>query len=239
MKLNKSNLSSVILMALLFTFSYSCKKDKDSTPSILGSWVMNIGIDNNIPIQISFFANGFYEWIPLVPTENHTRSSAEYTLSDGVLTLINDSDCPEEGRYLVSIDDNKLILTVQQDDCPSRVAGLEGSWSRKNDLIDIRVQGVWYRSISIADTLREIVFFPQQNGVFEWIISKETPDYQTTNGRYAIGEDYMVIFNFLDCTGLGYYTYDISEVQLKLTEAAEPCSIRSVVMAGTWELEQN
>jgi hypothetical protein len=232
------NLAAVFLITLMIAVSYSCKKDKDSTPSILGSWIMSIGPDKDIPIQISFFANDFFEWIPLIPTESHTRSAADYDYTNGVLTIMNDPDCPEAGTYDVSVEDDKLVISVIEDDCSPRITGLEGSWTRKNDLPERKIEGIWKRNISLEGEEREIVFYTQQNGVFEWIISEPTSVYETTNGRYAVGDEYLVIYNFLDCSGLGYYTYIYtSENRLLITENFEPCEIRSRVLTGTWAMD--
>ena len=213
----------------------SCKKDKNGDPSILGSWIMSIGDQSNIPVQLSFYANGFFEWVPLIPTENHTRTAAEYSYAEGVLTISNDPDCPEDGKYKIVVKDNSITISLLEDGCTPRIAGLAGTWTRKNDAPERRIGGVWYRNINLEGKQREIVFYTQQNGVFEWIISEPTSIYETTNGRYAVGEEFLVIYNFLDCSGLAFYKYTYTgENRLLITEHVEPCEIRSAVMTGTW-----
>jgi len=229
------------LLAVVLIFTSACKKDKDDSPSILGAWVMEIGPDKNIPVQLSFFSNDFFEWVPLIPTENHNRSAAKYTFKDGVLKITNDPDCPEVGEYNVNIQGINMTLSLKNDDCDPRTAGLEGTWKRKDLMLDVRIQGIWEKSVTINDTIRQIIFYPQQNGIFEWLISKETPLYQTSSGRYAVGTEYLVVYNFLDCASiLGYYTYSLSgENQIIISEEQDHCGFRITAIAGTWTKEPN
>lgn len=235
---NRNEIFVALAILILLVTAYACKKDTNDDPTILGSWVMNIGEEKNIPVQLSFFANDFFEWIPLVPTDTHTRSAANYTFADGVLTIMNDPDCPENGEYKLSLQGSQLEITLISDDCEPRVSGLQGTWNRKNDLPERRIEGIWYRNLRLEGKDVEVVFHTQQNGVFEWIMSESTDSYQTTNGRFAVSDDYLVIYNFLDCFGLGYYTYTFtSENRLLITEHNEPCEIRPVVLTGTWLMD--
>lgn len=231
----------ILLSTVVFTmlFLNACKNDDNNDPSIMGSWVRNIGENDEIPVQISLYSNSYFEWIPLIPTESYTRNSAKYTYSGGMLTITNDTQCPEPGKYSVAVKGSTLTLTLVEDDCAARITKLSGNWSRKNMMTDVRLQGVWLKTITIADTARQLVFIPQQNGAFEWLISKETNLYQSQFGRYAVGDDYVAIFNFLDCASIvGYYTYTIQEEnKLILTPVEDNCSIRTPALSGTWNLQ--
>jgi len=205
----------------------------------MGSWVRDIGEYNEIPVQISLFSNNYFEWIPLIPVEDHTKVPAEYEYKQGVLTITNDITCPEPGKYSVTVKRNTLTLAVIEDNCEDRVSRLAGNWARKDMMADVRIQGVWLKTLTIADTARDVIFIPQQHGVFEWLISEETPLYLNQFGRYAVGDQYVAIYSFMDCASIvGYYTYSIQEEnQLVLTPAPDQCSIRIPALSGTWIMQ--
>jgi len=230
------------MFGIIFIFSMNaCKNDDNNDPSIMGSWVRNIGTSNEIPVQISLFSNKYFEWIPLIPVEEYTRVPAEYEYVGGVLTITKDITCPEPGKYSVTVKGNTLTLEVIEDDCEARVTRLAGNWARKNMMTDVRIQGAWSKTVTIADTARDLFFIPQQNGVFEWLISKETPLYMSQFGRYAVGDQYVAVYSFLDCASIvGYYTYAIQdEKRLVLTPVQDYCTIRTPALSGTWNLQTN
>lgn len=240
MKTKNIKLLAVLLIAI--TAASSCKDDDDSSPSIFGSWTMSNIDDQTIPYQLSLFANDFIEWVPLVPTEDLRRQAADYTLADGVLTITNDPNCPENAEYAVSMQGDVLTLSVLTDNCPERIEVLDRNWRRKDQMIDVRVQAAWTKSVTISDTLRQILFYPQQNGVFEWFITPhETPLYVSSIGRYAVSADYLVVYNFLDChTIMGYYSYELVDGnRIIISEVQDHCGFRTTAIEGTWEQEPN
>lgn len=241
MRSNIQKIMGLAILAFILNLSFSCKKDDEYKPSVMGSWVRDIGSEDIIPIQLTFFYNDLFEWIPLIPTDNHTRSAAKYTFKDGIITITNDPDCPGAGKYNGVLKGTTLTISVIEDVCAQRIAGLVGVWDRKDMMIDASVRGWWQKSVTIADTLREIVLLPQQNGVFEWLISKETSDYKSQFGKYVIGPDCIAFYNFLDCSSIvGYYSYTITDQkQLVLSTARDHCSLRIPAIVGTWSLQQS
>jgi hypothetical protein len=227
-------ISAIIIIAIAAT---SCKDKNESSPSILGSWTMSDIDDQTIPYQLSLYANNFMEWVPLAPTENLRRESADYSFADGVLTITNDPNCPENAEYTVSLQGDALTLSVVTDNCPERIQLLDRNWRRKDQMLDVRLQVAWTRAATISDTLRHIIFYPQQNGVFEWLISNETPLYVTSIGRYAVSADYLVIYNFLDChTIMGYYSYELQGGEkITISTVQDHCDFRTTAIEGAWD----
>jgi hypothetical protein len=239
MILNNRSLLSLLLIALLITLSTSCKKDDGHKPSITGSWVMEIGSGQDIPVQLTLYSDGSLEWVPLIPTENHSLSLAKHTFSNGVLTITNDPDCSGTGRYTVTLQGVNMNLTVIEDDCEPRISALVGDWTRKDLMIEQDFRKIWRKSMVVSDEPKDILFYLQHNGVFEWLINEETSLYKSSLGKYVVGPDYLAVFSFLDChLYVGYYSYLFSGggTQLVISNVEDDCTYRIAAIAGSWEL---
>lgn len=123
---------SLFLLFIGVMFLCACSKnEKDDTIDIIGTWVKMYGPDNDIPIELTFYEDGTFQWVPTIPNDYHTPSAGEYTLSDNILGLFNDPDCPdvEEGWYNLSLDGDVLTITLIEDECDPRVPALVGEWT--------------------------------------------------------------------------------------------------------------
>jgi len=228
-----------ILMPAILLMSVSSCKDEEFKPSVNGQWVKQLESSNNLPVQIAFHIDGLFDWVPLTPNGSHTHTSAKYSYKDGVLTLRNDADCPGEGKYSVTFQGLTMTLTLINDGCEPRINGIVGTWTRKDLMIDTKFKKVWSKNLTIADTVRLVYFVPGNLGVFDWYIDKPTPLLQTGEGRFAVGENYFIVFGFLDCANIGgYYSYQIQdENRLIVSSAVDNCGFRTAAFTGNWNLE--
>ncbi len=124
---------SVFLLVVGVMFLCACSKnEKIEKPDIIDTWGKMYGPDNDIPIELTFYEDGTFQWIPTIPNDYHTPSAGEYTLSDNILGIFNDPDCPdvEEGWYSVDLAGDVLTITLIEDECEPRVPALSGEWTR-------------------------------------------------------------------------------------------------------------
>lgn len=124
-----------ILFMIFAVVILSCTKEKIVTPehTIFGSWTRAItdteGVQFNAELKIN--TDNSFEFILLEEVPGHTNSSGEFTLSDDIFTIINDTDCDSDGVYEFVVTDEKLALVVVMDDCAPRVVAIQGVWGIK------------------------------------------------------------------------------------------------------------
>ena len=128
----------LLLTITLFTFFiFSCKGDNNDPTApevtISGSWTRIITDAQGLQFtaELKFNGNNTYDFILLSDTPGHTNSTAEFTLKDDQITIINDTDCGVDGIYNFTITTTKLTLTAVNDQCTPRKAAIEGVWTNK------------------------------------------------------------------------------------------------------------
>ena len=86
-----------------------------------------------MPISIKFdCCDGSYHWAPCIETDLHSPSSGRYTFRDKVLRIYDDLDCQDiTGVYSAKIDGDILEISIQEDACDPRIAGMVGTWTRE------------------------------------------------------------------------------------------------------------
>ena len=102
MPINKKRLLFYFFIIITVAIT-SCTREKIVEPdyAIYGSWVRLItdsqGIQFNAELKIN--KNNSFDFILLDNAPGHTNSAAEFTLNEGTMTIINDSDCNVDGAY--------------------------------------------------------------------------------------------------------------------------------------------
>ncbi len=124
-----------ILFALViinFFLMPACSDDKDGLVSISGTWITNHSV-TDVPLRIKFdCCDGTFRWEPRVETDQHSPSTGSYSFMDEVLRIMDDVDCLDiTGVYSAIIDGDVLEITVQEDECDPRIAGMTGTWTRE------------------------------------------------------------------------------------------------------------
>ncbi len=124
----KSNLL-IYLFVFMSILMSACSDDNDELITIEGNWIRNHPT-TEVPIRITFNADGTFLWEPRVDTDQHTPSSGSYTYENEVLTIFDDNDCPNmDGRYGVILSNNNLDIDVIEDICEPRILGMAGIWT--------------------------------------------------------------------------------------------------------------
>lgn len=126
----------ILLFVTMLLALSSCSEDCDCVEpedsEIIGMWERTAtDLDNlSFDVYLVFEDNGEYAFLLAEPAEGHTNSYADFSVSGNTLTILNDSDCGENGEYQFAISGEKLTLTATNDNCAPRKLMLEGVWSR-------------------------------------------------------------------------------------------------------------
>ena len=127
------------LMAVFFLVP-SCSDDNDRPDhifdpgSIEGSWIRYHPV-TDVPIRITFYADGSFLWEPRVDTGYHTPSTGNYSFENEELSLFDDDDCPGiTGVYHAVLQENTLVVTDIEDECDPRIPGMQGVWVAEQDV---------------------------------------------------------------------------------------------------------
>jgi len=133
---NKSILAIALSVVLIFLFSCDNGTESEVTSpgkTVYGSWVRNITDSEGFQFtaELKYNQDNTYDFILLTNAPGHTNSSAEFTLSNDQITIINDADCGVIGIYGYVIGDNSLALVAADDECSGRKAAIQGVWNRK------------------------------------------------------------------------------------------------------------
>ncbi len=131
--------SIFLLMSLLFLMS-ACSDDKDNQEPIVdpiyieGSWIRYHPV-TDVPIRITFFADGSFLWGPRIETGYHSPSTGNYSFENEELGLFGDDDCPGmTGLYQAALEENTLAVTLIEDECEPRIPGMQGVWMAEQDV---------------------------------------------------------------------------------------------------------
>jgi hypothetical protein len=122
----------VSMLVMLSSCSENCDCVQPGDTAIIGMWERTAtdleGL--SFDVYLVFEENGNYAFLLAEPAEGHTNSYANYSVSGNNLTILNDSDCGEDGVYQYSIAGEELTLTATNENCDPRKLMLEGLWSR-------------------------------------------------------------------------------------------------------------
>ncbi|PLX02738.1 MAG: hypothetical protein C0595_09440 [Marinilabiliales bacterium] len=123
--------SIFLLLAISYIAISSCKKDAAS-PDIYGSWVVLQSDDQGqlFNVQLNINNDNTYDWILLDQAEGHGNSHASFTLSENILSIINDVDCEGVGEYYVSVESGKMSFIAKNESCSPRAKALEWVWRK-------------------------------------------------------------------------------------------------------------
>ncbi len=132
--------SILLLISLVFLMS-ACSDDKDNQEPIVdpglieGSWIRYHPV-TDVPIRITFYANGSFLWEPRIETGYHTPSTGNYSLEEKELSLFGDDDCPDmTGLYQAVLAENTLTITLIEDECEPRIPGMTGVWGAEQEAV--------------------------------------------------------------------------------------------------------
>lgn len=127
--------------AVLLAFASLCtsciKEDSndpndDNNPLPGTSWTRTVkdAQDVEFDVRLNFTTGGVMEFVLLEQVEGHEDSHADYAVEGEVITLTNDTGCPDEptAKYTFLIAGDNLILTRSEDDCDGRIIAIEGTW---------------------------------------------------------------------------------------------------------------
>ncbi len=122
----------IALLTVTLFLMPACSDDKDELVSISGSWITNHSV-TDVPLIIKFdCCDGTFRWEPRIETDLHTPSTGGYSFVDDVLKIMDDVDCLDiTGVYSAIINGDILEITVQEDACDPRIAGMIGTWTRE------------------------------------------------------------------------------------------------------------
>ncbi len=126
----------LILSVLMFSLFVSCEEDCDcidsSDDAIVGMWERTVTDNEGLTfgVYLLFEEDGDYAFLLAEPAEGHTNSYADYRTEGKILTIYNDSDCPDDGLYEFSISGEQLTLEATEETCTPRQLMLEGTWIR-------------------------------------------------------------------------------------------------------------
>lgn len=128
-------MSSIILLAVFFMLLSCDSEDNPTTAeqSIYTSWVRDI-VDSEgqeFTAELKINQNNSYEFILLTSAPNHTNSSANFTISETQITIIDDGDCGVVGVYNYVVNSSSLALVASDDKCEPRKAAIQGVWRKK------------------------------------------------------------------------------------------------------------
>ncbi len=121
----------IALLTVTLFLMPACSDDNDEPACIRGRWVTNHS-DTDVPLRLTFYGcDGTFLWEPRGES-SHTPSEGSYTFADNVLSIFDDDDCADiTGVYSAIIDGETLIISVQEDACDPRIAGMIGTWTRE------------------------------------------------------------------------------------------------------------
>jgi hypothetical protein len=124
---------SIIIFITLAVISCSREKIVAPESTIYSSWERLItdahGLQFNAELKIK--DDNSFDFILLENVPAHTNSSAEFTLSGDMFTVINDKDCGVDGVYEFVVTKKKLAFIAVADECAPRKLVLQGVWSKK------------------------------------------------------------------------------------------------------------
>jgi hypothetical protein len=135
MSIRQKRLLFFISLIIFTIVILSCTQEKNmvSEDTIYGSWVRSItdaqGLQFNAELKIK--NDNSFDFILLENVAGHTNSSAEFTLSEDIFTVINDKDCGVDGVYEFVVTEKKLTFIAVADECVPRKLALQGVWSKK------------------------------------------------------------------------------------------------------------
>lgn len=119
------------LIVMMLPLIFACDEVDEPQADISGSWT-RIHAVTNIPVRITFLADGTFTFEPLIATDLHSASEGSYKVKGSELTFFADDDCQDmDGTYRMNVKCDTFDAETLSDGCEPRNVTIEGRWMRE------------------------------------------------------------------------------------------------------------
>jgi len=226
-----------LMLVIMMALAFSCSQKKDDPVPVVtpyGSWIRTFTAGETYSAQLNLKTEGIIEWIMLDTLSTHTNSYSQIQVSGNQLRIFNDPDFTGDGLYTWGIENGPLTLALVNDSYPARTAAIAGAWQGKDETAIKKVLGSWQKLMTVDGINYRIQLTLNSSGILNWTMIDSMPGHTNSSVGFTLTDSAFVLFKDPDCSGNGYYSYQVTDTSLIINLLKDHCPPRAPSFAGTW-----